>query len=61
MNCFISEQDGKPWRFTAEELATLSKISTPCRGDQALGLAKCWADPASMMCQRADGYKFHCP
>ena len=24
--------DGKPWRFTPEELTTLSKISTPCRG-----------------------------
>eukprot|EP01046_Picozoa_sp_COSAG06_P047281 COSAG06_NODE_6849_length_2747_cov_1.628021_2_plen_90_part_00 len=34
---------------------------TRTTGDQALGLQKCWADPADLICQRADGYKFHCP
>jgi hypothetical protein len=33
--------DGKPWRFTPEELTTLSKISTPCRGTFPFPAALC--------------------
>ena len=32
---------GKPWRLSAAELSTLSKISTSCHGDNSLGLQKC--------------------
>ena len=52
---------GKPWRFTSQELVSLKKLAIDCRGDNALGLQKCWADPSTMMCQFANGSMFHCP
>lgn len=47
--------------LTVEETVALSKLAIPCRGDNSLGLQKCWADPAVMICMHANGSQFHCP
>jgi hypothetical protein len=52
---------GAPWRFTPAELQSLAVLAVPCRGDSALGLQKCWADPATLMCMHKNGSMFHCP
>ena len=47
--------------LTADEVQALGRIATPCRGNPADGLMKCWADPGDMMCTDSAGRMFHCP
>lgn len=44
-----------------DETVALANVRVPCRGDPALGLQKCWADPAVIMCADKTGRMFHCP
>ena len=48
--------------LTPNELVQLGAVHLNCRGEPALGLNKCWADPADLMCgDTASGTMFHCP
>eukprot|EP01062_Namystynia_karyoxenos_P059928 TRINITY_DN51352_c0_g1_i1.p1 TRINITY_DN51352_c0_g1~~TRINITY_DN51352_c0_g1_i1.p1 ORF type:complete len:371 (+),score=114.84 TRINITY_DN51352_c0_g1_i1:77-1189(+) len=49
------------FRLNAAEVAQLGLLTPRCRGDPADGLAKCWADPAAMICRWSNGSTFHCP
>ena len=49
------------FELSPAEVRNLSKVVAPCRGEAALGLTKCWADPSTMMCMDANGRTFHCP
>tara|TARA_B110000208_G_scaffold31736_1_gene41777 strand:- start:7 stop:393 length:387 start_codon:yes stop_codon:yes gene_type:complete len=50
------------FKLTAEEVVSLSLLTNMCRGKACDGLAKCWADPGTMMCSDLKtGRSFHCP
>jgi len=49
------------FEMTKDEVISLAKIQTSCRGAWNLGLVKCWADPGTLMCMSNDGKRFHCP
>jgi diketogulonate reductase-like aldo/keto reductase len=49
------------FKLTADEVQALDRVVAPCRGDPALGLQKCWADPGDNMCMNSTGHTFHCP
>eukprot|EP00756_Hemistasia_phaeocysticola_P046104 Hpha_TRINITY_DN19871_c0_g1::TRINITY_DN19871_c0_g1_i1::g.132159::m.132159 len=44
-----------------DEVLALNNVVAGCRGAAADGLAKCWADPATLMCRFNNGSTFHCP
>ena len=49
------------FQLDAHEVAALGGVVGGCRGKAADGLAKCWADPSTMMCRHHNGSTFHCP
>lgn len=49
------------FKLTPGEVAALGRVVAGCRGEAADGLAKCWADPSTLMCRHANGSTFHCP
>ena len=49
------------FRLSADEVAALGAVVAGCRGKAADGLAKCWADPSTMICRHRNGSTFHCP
>jgi hypothetical protein len=57
---------GGPACYPASSAARLHSSASSAAAQRAIltarrGAQKCWADPAVMMCMRADGYVFHCP
>ena len=47
--------------LTDAEVRALGLVTNVCRGEACDGLAKCWADPGTMMCRDDQGRAFHCP